>query len=658
MDSSELEQRWRELLCEIEAAEINGDNIYSWQGRFQTFRDLAHRENCAELTRSAQLELESLSFRPKGAKLSNQFSRTDSSGHSVSWPDLSGYRDEDRLYVAGRAASTRNDFLLSRYHHILWCLPGRHGDNARTASDAYSRLAERDFRGALVSNNRLLGHSAVESLKVAHALSKSAGSDGIHVVDHCARSLLGFMQADKNHSIQLQLMGFLADNNMFPEFIRENKLTEHCWSLGKGSLGPNDVFAAEAYFKMGLRLDHLIGESNHEWHYAIGEAYERIADLADPSSWAAQHFGVKALESYQEAMASEKVKSVSAKLQAMKEQVRYQTYESKVDLTEYVRECEHNAEVISDSDSASILNFLIHDPMVVPDWDSVLKSAIRARRPSGLLPFFTQQMHDRRGNLIKTVQPEEQDDLNAKQLYQYHVEWQIGILLGHIIHKSIQKEKLAASSFISFLKESTWIGQYLTVHFGSDEAITYRWLDGVAPAINIFFSELDRARLSQSYKPDFTLFCDSIVLKIEGMIRDICRGLGVATSTWKRVKGGKKLEVEKDLSELLVEPELQALLGPNESFFFRYVLTDRLGLGLRHKIAHSLALPGEYSQGIANLLLLVVLRLCRFSVTVQNTTDLDSKTPQDESGENRDPSADPEKRCGEGRGVSAGSASG
>jgi hypothetical protein len=74
---------------------------------------------------------------------------------------------------------------------------------------------------------------------------------------------------------------------------------------------------------------------------------------------------------------------------------------------------------------------------------------------------------------------------------------------------------------------------------------------------------------------------------------------------------------EKDIMRLLTEPGVVEMLGEDDVFYLRYLLTEKGGLNLRNKVAHSLLSYDQYFIGHLMLIFIAILRLGRFKLKVK-----------------------------------------
>ena len=70
--------------------------------------------------------------------------------------------------------------------------------------------------------------------------------------------------------------------------------------------------------------------------------------------------------------------------------------------------------------------------------------------------------------------------------------------------------------------------------------------------------------------------------------------------------------LEKDIHGLLNEESLSNLFDEDDILFFKFLLVEKAGYNLRHKIAHSLLPYKEYSIEYLHLLFMSILKLGKY----------------------------------------------
>ena len=124
-----------------------------------------------------------------------------------------------------------------------------------------------------------------------------------------------------------------------------------------------------------------------------------------------------------------------------------------------------------------------------------------------------------------------------------------------------------------------------------------------------YFNETKRW-IETKQEPDYTLSIDSLVLKIEGMYRDMYRLSGIPTFQTRIINNVPIMNV-KTLGVLLRDNQL-GLFEESEIMLFKYVLVERIGYNLRNKVAHSLMIQQDYSFTNINLIIFIILKIAKF----------------------------------------------
>jgi hypothetical protein len=137
------------------------------------------------------------------------------------------------------------------------------------------------------------------------------------------------------------------------------------------------------------------------------------------------------------------------------------------------------------------------------------------------------------------------------------------------------------------------------------------------PSLNEYFIQMNYF-IASGNLPDFVLPIDSLTLKIEGLIRDICNFSGVATFYFIQDEKGRQIAREKDLGALLYEGKIKELFDEDDLLFFRFLLVEKAGYNLRHRLAHSLLLFQEYHVNFMHLLILTLLKLGKYNFVNPN----------------------------------------
>lgn len=99
---------------------------------------------------------------------------------------------------------------------------------------------------------------------------------------------------------------------------------------------------------------------------------------------------------------------------------------------------------------------------------------------------------------------------------------------------------------------------------------------------------------------------DSIVSKIEFIIREICNKHGIITSDVYSNNISEKISLEK----VFKNDDFKKILSNPDYHFLKIILTDE-GINMRNELSHCLNF-NKYSFSYANLLLFSFLRLIKY----------------------------------------------
>lgn len=226
------------------------------------------------------------------------------------------------------------------------------------------------------------------------------------------------------------------------------------------------------------------------------------------------------------------------------------------------------------------------------------------------------------GNTIDTFYTEEEKDVfNFWQSYGFN--FQIGTQTMHqFFIEAYKAGKICFSSIIDYL-EKTWLKEPIIRNYNG-EAFGVVPLDLIKPGIKRIFIELDSFFADNNYELDYVTITDSLVLKIETLLRNICEKIDIPTFK-TRQKGNGKLVMEKLLDDLLADiknsDKNHTGFDEEDRIFIKYVLSEKAGLNLRNQVAHGLMDINEYSFPNIILLLSIILKISKYSFSKINNNN-------------------------------------
>lgn len=284
-------------------------------------------------------------------------------------------------------------------------------------------------------------------------------------------------------------------------------------------------------------------------------------------------------------------------------------------MTTYKQFLNELSKKIKDMSFKNIIQILSMDEGIIPKYDEVEKEAKDILKNNPLSAILPRILIDERGHTAERFYSDEtQLEYQVAQQYRLHIEMLKGHLINTILIESIKNKIFTYDDLLTFLADNSWIGMGLTRKIGPSLEITYKWLDVISPALKAYFNEVN-SFLSEGAEHNFVLTIDSLVLKIEGLIREICQLSGITTFYHRETPEGKVIR-EKDLHALLYEDKVKELFSKDELYFMKFILVEQVGYNLRHKIAHSLIISQEYTISLMNLLIVILLRISRFQISI------------------------------------------
>ena len=118
------------------------------------------------------------------------------------------------------------------------------------------------------------------------------------------------------------------------------------------------------------------------------------------------------------------------------------------------------------------------------------------------------------------------------------------------------------------------------------------------------------------YEVDYVTITDSLVLKVETLIRNFCEKIGIPTFK-TRQKGKDELIMEKLLDDLLADIKHTTInptgFDEEDRVLIKYVMSEKSGNNLRNQVAHGLLDIYEYTLPTVITVLCLILKLSKYN---------------------------------------------
>lgn len=580
---------------------------------FQRFRDKAYKENLQDQVQLAQWEIEFWQFVLTQGELEPHFTGTDDKGEPFQFPDLKKFDDAAYDYLLKRLDTSKHPFVRARYANILWHGPRKHTKFANAAVDANFEvidILEALDKGAPQDHR---GLDVIHRMINLFYISRQSNYRTEDVKGLLKKLVHNFnLQSSSSFPLRFQLINLMLKEKLPKEDFLD--IPELCWNLHNSLVCSGNLHGGINMLQLGDKVESRIGSITHEWKKEIGLLYEKLMNEAEKNeNPAAVTFAQWALENFKMAKDASKVTEFETKVTQLKGSVKMTEFSTEIDLTEHIQMCKSIAEKIVAHPPEEIVKMLMHDKDFLPRYDDVEKAAAEIAKQTVAQHLFPAEISDENGNVAQHFTDEEEKNY-FEILQEYNMELQYSKL--HLIHEvflaAIRAKQLTTRIFLSYLQTNSWFGKTIQKQVTKDKIISYSWLNLLAPSIHDFFLQFNYMMANFNNKPNFVLCIDSLTLKLEGLFRDLCKFSGV--TTWYPTKDDKGRTVyrEKDINRLLHEDKIKDLFDKDDLLFLRFLLVEKAGFNLRHRVAHSLMTFEEYGVHQMCLLLLALLKLGRY----------------------------------------------
>ena len=587
----------------------------------RAFQELNDRliESGAEdlLRRNSEKEREVFSFNKTTEgikwKLQGKKSYEDGTQEPYEWPDTNTWTDEDYNYILERFKQTENAFVRSEYGAFLFlknkltpleCLilfndllalsgeyyegmkgkdkPGYYGFNFQNAISLALRVAYYKKNAPEFTDELDQALLFVEHI---HSTWQGAGKYLLRTIIDLTNLALEYY--DKSSKI-IKLQDFFERNNL----AAEEQIKTYTWG-GIYIIDVNITLAA----KLGMDIVPLIKKK--------AELYEKLADERQPGDLATITFIETALRLYKEINDLPNVERVEGLFKEIKTTGAYNAIHSELPKEESNRILENIENEIASKSTEEVLMNFVFCPMYL-SLDTIKEHAENWKGQSALAFMAGASISDKFGNTIANY-PSNSDEWAFMQAYQF--QFQIGTQsLIYYFLQAFKVGKITADGIFEILRNS-WMGEPIIRNYNNQE-FKVMPIDLIKPAITHFLDELEKWKNDPSHNPELILTTDSLVVKIEALLRYFCDRLGLTTFKLR----SDNLVMEQNLDEILAALEAKkTIFDEDDRRFIKFVLSEKAGENLRNRIAHGLMDSFEYSIDKTILAFTIILRLAKYN---------------------------------------------
>lgn len=544
-------------------------------------------------------------------ELNPSMSMSNKKGHVLNFPDLNNFDEKTFEYLQERLLGTENVLLKSRYSTILWNSPKKHGKYAKIAVDSFIDLIKIYESKDKKEDKKDYDIYIVETAKNAYKIALQSKYKVNESKSEIKRLINQFKIGNSLWRLSLvELM--LEDRRNFTK-NDFNGISDVLWKLSKSLIKSNNTHGAIKVLEIGVKVENKISEGKYDWLKEIAKSYEILMETAEiKGDSAAIYFCEKSLEYYKKTEEEIKISEMEKKYNSLKNLQKLKKIEAPVDLSETFKRIRKFVKDLMKGDSDEVIKYLMYSNHILPKRKELEKFVEELHSEHPMQKILSVAVFDQSGHVAQRFSEPDEIKYHAI-LGQFKIELEINTinLLNEVILTAILENKLSYDILWKYLIDNSWFGKTIQKSV-NNKTIEYNWLDLISPSLYEYFYQINYYLLNPSSPPNLVLVIDSLVLKIEGLLRDICQNSGITTFYQTQDKKNRNITREKDIEAILHEDPVKDLFTEDEILFFKFLLVEKAGYNLRHKVAHSLLQYDKYYIGIAHLLLLLLLRLGKF----------------------------------------------
>ncbi len=565
-----------------------------------------------------------LSFRLKGTH-----KMEDGSEVPFEWPDITQFKNEDFNYLNSRFNTCQNNYAKTEYGLVLF----------------YSKhKQENDFVIALLKALLTLLKSYIEKAKLEEKgdyiiYAGNLLSNALHIankrkeisdVDLIFKELITLtfeVHQGWNVSNHLSQRTIIDFTNFAVQYFKDFKQTvpldkfiDKNWEAAK-FLSNTYVWGAIHVADISMGLSRKLGADVKDWLYFKAVQYESLlAESKTNKDLASLSFVEKAMSIYKSLKDERNLGRLQKQYQQLRAEFQPEEISTQLPQNEIHRINELVRKEVREKSEEEIIKTLLSTPMIVPI-DQIEKWSEESNNEPSFLNTIPHdiKIKDKFGNTVNHyITDEDRKRYSLLDTYEFHLQIAMQTITYYFI-EAFRADKISAKGIISLLGQS-WIGDSARRRTNGRE-INFSYLSLLESGINSFFQELQKWKNDAAYYPNFVSATDSLILKVEYFLREICIKIGIFTS--KEKANQPDVILEKTLDVLL--NDLKGKIPKDDHFFIKFIMTEKAGYNLRNKVAHGLMDNIEYGLEYPILAIIIILKLSNYQFTPLNK-DLDEST--------------------------------
>ena len=578
---------------------------------------IKYRDECQYVDEIEKIkwEIDSLNIVVKDGEIKSKQAYPDETGNIIGYPSFEDINEGIYDYIEERHNLTNNPLLRAQYACILWNSPKKHSKYAKVAIESYIELAEICEKKDEKYPEKHYGLKVIRMIKNAFYLAYNVKHD-VETIKKKIKKMIESYNADSSSL-------FVLRKNFIELMLKEKKVFRNddlkkyvklLWTYSEELKKKHRYHNAISLLELGETLSNRVNNEQYNWIKKIAETYEQLMINAEKNNNpTAVIFCQSALEKYQIINEEKKTEELYKKYEELKNAMPLFEVRTDIDLTEDIKKFKKAAKDFVKNKPEEMIKILMIDDNLLPKYDDMKKKAEDDAKRFISQTFFNTEILDQYGHSAQHFSNEyEKEYFNILRNYSMDLQLTYNYLIFFFLYESIKEDKFNYDILMNFLLENTWYGKTLEKNLPKGKKIEYNWINLLAPALYDYFEKMKIFIANKTYYPNLVLCIDSLVFKIEGLLRDMFRYGGGVTFYRTEDKEGRSLIREKDINALLYDDTIKNLFNKNDLLLFRFLLIEKAGYNLRNKVAHSLMTFKDYNIEYMNLLILVILKIGKY----------------------------------------------
>lgn len=614
-----IKKQIEEILKNIDIIAEESKYLHEVANEYQKVRDLYFKE--LKNKKSAQKMhwmMDILNFVITDNTLKEMMSGTTKDGKPWKYPNISTFTESGFKEAEKALKKTKSIVLKARYADFLWLSKGDY-KKAKIALDAYLKLIKKYEEADKKNPNNHYGLDVLSSFKRAFQISKSINYKKDDVNNELKRLCFNFNpNSSSKLKLTIDLIEIALDNrNYFKNKIFWEELVIVCENHYKKLHENKNWYFARDYLNNAKKIESaVLDKKSNKWDKLVAESYLFEADdHKSQKSFAELSSLLNAIEEYQKLKDFKKVEELKKRYKESSKNIQLDEFKTEINLSKVISNAKKQANELSKLQSyEEVFKYLVVSPNLFPRFDDIEKAVKENEKRFVFQHICNQSVFDQNMNVAREYCSEEEKHF-AAILQQFDISLVIyRVYLEIILEKLIKQNILTWTNTKAFLKKYSWYKKTYEIKDKKGKVLlkTQKWIDLVEPGIKLYLISAKKYLRNGKKKPPYSnivLASDSLVMKIEGMVREIFHILGKPIFTIRKGKGGKTTTIEKDLNAFLIDDFAKQIFNNDLRLLIRFLLTEPLGHNLRNNIGHCLIQREHYNFLNLHLLFLIVLRL-------------------------------------------------